>query len=106
MRLSRPLATLRYVLIIPFALASLMSAPAFAETEILIRQAPPPMRAEMMPRERPGYVWDRGHWRWAGNHYEWIPGHWQPAMRGGHWIPGHWAQRGPNWRWVEGHWAR
>ncbi|MDE1166692.1 MAG: YXWGXW repeat-containing protein [Pseudomonas sp.] len=106
MRLFAKVAKLRLALLIPFALASLASMPSFAQTEVIIQQAPPPMRAEMIPAERPGYAWDRGHWRWEGRGYGWVPGHWQPVMHGARWAPGHWQARGPNWRWVEGHWVR
>ncbi|MDR3411450.1 MAG: YXWGXW repeat-containing protein, partial [Formivibrio sp.] len=83
MTLARYLAKLRYILIIPIALASLASMPSYAHADVIIRQAPPPMRAEMVPRARPVYVWDQGHWRWAGRGYAWVPGHWRPVMHGG-----------------------
>ena len=38
----RPLAKLRFVLLAPLALAALVSTPTFAQTEIIIQQAPPP----------------------------------------------------------------
>lgn len=106
MRLARPLAKLRYALLIPLALAALVSTPTFAQSEVIIREAPPPMRVEAVPVERPGYVWDRGHWRYEGRGYAWVPGHWQPVMRNARWEPGHWESRGPNWYWREGHWIR
>jgi hypothetical protein len=106
MRVARPLATLRYALLLPLALAALVSTPTFAQTEVIIRDAPPPMRVEAVPVERPGYVWDRGHWRYEGRGYVWVPGHWQPVMRNARWEPGHWESRGPNWFWIEGHWIR
>ena len=102
----RPLATLRFALLAPLALAAFVSTPTFAQTEIIIQQAPPPPRVEMVPVERPGYAWDRGHWRWEGGGYGWVPGHWQPVMRHARWEPGHWEAHGPNWYWREGHWIR
>ena len=36
-----PLAKLRYALLIPMAFAALVSTPTFAQTEVIIRQAPP-----------------------------------------------------------------
>jgi hypothetical protein len=106
MSAARSLAKWRYALIIPFALAALAGTPAYAQTEIIIQQAPPPMRAEPIPPERSGYAWDRGHWRWDGRAYAWMPGHWQPVRRNAHWRPGHWVARGPNWFWMEGRWVR
>jgi len=94
------------LLLVPVTLAALASAPAFAQQVVIVQQAPPPMRMEVMPSPRPGYVWDQGHWRWEGRGYVWMPGHWQPVRYGAHWRPGHWQARGPNWYWVEGHWAR
>ncbi|ARB27177.1 YXWGXW repeat-containing protein [Pseudomonas tolaasii] len=98
------LAKLRYALLVPLAFTALVSTPGFAETEVIIRQAPPAERVEVIPAERPGYAWDRGHWRWEGGAYAWVPGHWQPVERNGRWEPGHWESRGPNWYWREGHW--
>ncbi|WLI09337.1 MULTISPECIES: YXWGXW repeat-containing protein [Pseudomonas] len=101
-----PLAKLRCALFAPLAFAAFVSTPAFAQTEVIIREAPPPQRVEMVPVERPGYAWDRGHWRWEGRGYAWVPGHWQPVMRNARWEPGHWEAHGPNWYWREGHWIR
>ncbi|OAE11441.1 hypothetical protein AZH11_20360 [Pseudomonas simiae] len=101
-----PLAKLRYALLVPLAFAALVSTPTFAQTEVIIRQAPPAERVEVIPAGRPGYAWDRGHWRWERGAYAWVPGHWQPVQRNARWEPGHWESRGPNWYWREGHWIR
>ncbi|MBU6488368.1 MAG: YXWGXW repeat-containing protein [Burkholderiales bacterium] len=88
-----------------FAIAA--SAPASADEVVLVApHAPPPVRYEVVPARRAGYVWDRGHWRWQRGGYVWVPGHWQRVRIGYHWVPGHWVQRGPNWAWIPGHWAR
>ncbi|MDD1966462.1 YXWGXW repeat-containing protein [Pseudomonas putida] len=105
MRVPRSLARLGYALLIPVALAALASTPSYAQ-EIIIRQAPPPMRMEPVPGGRPGYAWDRGHWRWEGRGYVWAPGHWQRVRPNARWQPGHWVARGPNWYWIEGRWVR
>jgi hypothetical protein len=101
-----PTFAVKAALAIITAVATLASVPAFAQAVIIAPSPPPPMRTEVVPVARPGYVWDGGHWRWAGRGYEWVPGHWRPVRVGAHWVPGHWVQRGPNWRWIEGHWAR
>jgi hypothetical protein len=106
MRVPPSLAKLRYALIIPLAVAALASTPVYARTEVIIQQAPPPVRMEPIPGARPGYAWDRGHWRWQGRGYAWVPGHWQPVRRNARWEPGHWEARGPNWYWIEGRWVR
>lgn len=106
MSAARSLAKFRYALIIPFALAALASTPTYAREEIIIREAPPPMRVEPVPGPRQGYAWDQGHWRWQHGGYVWVPGHWQPMRYNGRWQPGHWEARGPNWYWIEGRWVR
>ncbi len=68
---------------------------------------PPPERVEVIPPlPGPGFVWDRGHWRWEGGAHVWVPGHYirlphPGAVR----IPGHWVQL-PNgrYRFVPPHW--
>ncbi|MFK3794852.1 MULTISPECIES: YXWGXW repeat-containing protein [unclassified Pseudomonas] len=106
MSAARSLAKLRYALLIPVALATLASTPTYAREEIIIRQAPPPVRMEPVPVARPGYAWDQGHWRWQRGQYVWVPGHWQPVRHNARWQPGHWEARGPNWYWIEGRWVR
>jgi len=106
MSAARSLAKFRYALIIPFALAALASTPTYAREEIIISEAPPPMRVEPVPGPRQGYAWDQGHWRWQHGGYVWVPGHWQPMRDNGRWQPGHWEARGPNWYWIEGRWVR
>jgi len=106
MSAARSLAKFRYALIIPFALAALASTPTYAREEIIIREAPPPMRVEPVPGPRQGYAWDQGHWRWQHGGYVWVPGHWQPMRYNGRWQPGHWEAHGPNWYWIEGRWVR
>lgn len=106
MKLLLPLDRLKFALLLPVALMGALSAPVYAQTEVIIRDAPPPMRVEAIPAERAGYVWDRGHWRHDGRGYFWQPGHWQPVIENARWEPGHWEPRGPNWHWIEGHWIR
>ena len=75
------------------------------EVVIVAPNAPPPVRYEVVPASRVGYVWDRGHWHWEHGRYVWIGGHWEAERVGMQWVPGHWDQRGPNWFWTRGHWA-
>ncbi|MBR8057095.1 YXWGXW repeat-containing protein [Burkholderia dolosa] len=75
------------------------------ELIIVAPHAPPPVRYEIVPAARVGYVWERGHWRWEHGRYVWIGGHWEAERIGMRWVPGHWDPRGPNWVWTRGHWA-
>jgi hypothetical protein len=109
MKVKRSVASLtcsaHAVLVIATTLAALTSVSAFAQKVVVVPTAPPPVRAEVVPRVRPGYAWDGGHWRWAPRGYVWEPGHWRRVRPGYRWAPGHWAQSGPNWRWIDGHWV-
>jgi hypothetical protein len=79
---------------------------AVAQVSVNIRVGPPPLRAEAVPPPRRGYVWDRGHWGWAGGQYAWVAGHWIPDRPGWRWVPGAWGNGPGGWRWGEGHWVR
>ena len=37
-----------------------------ASAVIIVRQAPPPPRAETVPEARRGHLWVPGHWDWRG----------------------------------------
>ena len=41
------------LLLVPMTLAALASAPVFAQQVVIVQQAPPPMRMEVMPGARP-----------------------------------------------------
>ncbi|NVN40843.1 YXWGXW repeat-containing protein [Ameyamaea chiangmaiensis] len=64
----------------------------------------PPLRAEVMPPPRPGWVWRNGGWDWRGGGYVWIPGQYVRPVGPRHWGPGHWVRRGPSWTWVRPGW--
>ena len=90
-----------------FALgAGLASTPASARAFVDIEIAPPPVREEIVPAPRHGYVWAQGYWNWNGHRHVWVAGHWVRARRGYHWIAPHWEQRGPRWHYEPGIWIR
>jgi hypothetical protein len=88
--------------------ASAIIAPTVASAGILIDVdvAPPPMRVEVVPEARPGFVWAGGFWEWRDGAHVWVPGHWIGERRGWHWAPDHWVQQGPHWHHERGHWER
>jgi hypothetical protein len=51
--------------------------------EVEIYSAPPPGRVEVVPADRPGYVYERGHYAWDGHAYVWSEGRYI-EMRQGH----------------------
>ena len=78
---------------------------AMGETQMVVTQAPPPARVEVMvPAPSPLYIWAPGCWLWR-NGWVWQPGQWvlRPHGRSG-WAPAHWQGRGHEWRYAPGHW--
>lgn len=78
-------------------------APAYAE--VVVAQAPPPPRQEVVVQApSPSHVWVPGRWDWQGQ-WIWTPGYWivrpQPYAV---WTPGHWQPHGYGWVWSPGYW--
>jgi len=92
----------RWILLLGLALAS---ASTVAQT-IVIREAPPPPRHELVPPPRPGYIWTPGRYTYQGRHYVWVEGSWMRARPGYRYHPGGWEHRGRGWGWREGGWGR
>jgi len=68
-----------------FSALTLATAPA-AHAQIYgvitVREAPPPLRAEVVPAPRHGYVWAPGYWSWQGHHHVWHRGDWVRVAAG------------------------
>jgi hypothetical protein len=85
------------------------AAPAYQPTsgEVIVSQAPPPVRAEAQPPiPGPGFSWVAGYWAWQGGRFVWISGRWEAGHPGTVWEAARWAQQGPYWRFVPGRWRR
>lgn len=82
------------------------ATPAEARTHVTIyaTTAPPPLRHEIVPAPRRGYVWVPGAWEWSHRHYAWHKGHWVRARHGYHYVPPRWEHEGKRWRHYDGHW--
>ena len=88
---------------------TLAAAPAaYAQIHgvITVREAPPPMRAEVVPAPRRGYVWTPGYWNWQGRHHVWHNGTWVRARPGYVYAAPSWAERDGRWEFRQGRWAR
>jgi len=48
---------------------------------VIVREAPPPPRAERAPQPRHGYTWQAGHWEWKHQHHVWTRGSWVRGKR-------------------------
>lgn len=67
---------------------------------------PPPPRVLVFPKERPGFVWTSGYWRWSGRRHVWVNGRWIRARPGWHWVGAHWEEHRGRYHFVKGYWAR
>jgi hypothetical protein len=80
--------------------------PTVANAQYTARVAPPPPVQEVVPGERPGFVWAPGHYEWRHGHYTWLRGHWLHGREGGVYREPRWIQRGNQWALVGGSWER
>lgn len=84
-----------------FSTATMATAPftpAAAQVNIIFGSPPPPPVYEVVPQQRPGYVWGPGHYRLANNQYVWNPGSWQAARQGYRYVPDTWERTQINGR--------
>lgn len=72
---------------------------------IVVREAPPPPRDEVVPPPRHGYVWAPGHWEYRNHHYVWVRGSWMKERHGYRYSAPVWEQRDGQWVMRPGRWA-
>lgn len=79
--------------------AALLPEQAVAQVNLSINigTAPPPLRYEVIPAPRQGYIWAPGYWDWNGHDHVWRNGHWEHARSG-------YVYRRPEWREDHGKW--
>ena len=89
-----------------FVVLSGAMAPAMSQINLSvdINTAPPPPRVEVIPAQRPGYLWAPGYWRWEGNRHIWVGGRWMEARRGYHYVGEHWELRNGRHHFEPGRW--
>ena len=72
--------------------------------ELEINTAPPPERYEAVPAERPGYVYEHGHYKWDGHAYVWSDGRYVEARKGHSYVQPSIEHRGEHYYYRSGHW--
>ncbi|MGO4377594.1 YXWGXW repeat-containing protein [Pseudoduganella sp. RAF53_2] len=100
---------MKKLLLAAMAAASLGSAalPLAASADVLVvRTAPPPMRDEVVPAAREGYVWTPGYWRYNGHRYVWTHGKYVRERHGYYWREPAWKENNGRWEFTRGNWAR
>ncbi len=98
----------RKILLASLVASSFASVPlaSYAQRTVIIREAPPPPREEVMPGARRGHVWAPGHWQWRNGRHVWVAGHWLRARQGHRWVADTWVQRDGRWAYQAGRWER
>ena len=72
--------------------------------EVEINTAPPPARVEVVPAERPGFIYERGHYTWDGHAYVWTEGRYIEARPGHTYEQPLIERRGEHYVFRSGHW--
>lgn len=89
-------------------LGSVMAAALFAavpaSATVWVSVGPPPVRYEVVPAPRVGWVWAPGYWGWRHGHHVWVRGHWVRERVGYVYAGPHWVAVGPRWVFVPGRW--
>jgi hypothetical protein len=82
-----------------------ITLPAAADV-VVVREAPPALRAERVPEPRRGYTWINGHWEWRNNHHVWVRGTWVRNRHGYYYNQPTWVERDGRWEMQRGAWRR
>lgn len=84
----------------------LLPVPASAQVGMYLDIAPPAPRHEVIPADRPGYVWQQGYWDWRNGRHVWVRGHWVRERPGMYWHPNRWVERDGRYYFEKGRWDR
>ncbi|MFD2271134.1 hypothetical protein ACFS07_08310 [Undibacterium arcticum] len=71
---------------------------------VIIGNAPPPVRYEVVPAPRRGQEWAPGYWNWNGGRHVWTAGHWERVRVGQYYQRPEWQQDNDGWRLNRGGW--
>jgi WXXGXW repeat (2 copies) len=93
-----------------FALVvTLLSATSFAQFQITVAIAPPPLPVYEQPVcPGDGYLWTPGYWAYDSDFddYYWVPGTWVMAPEVGFlWTPPYWGWNGAAFAFYDGYWG-
>jgi len=97
---------IRKILLAAMLAASIGSVTVPASAAIIVQVAPPPLREEVAPSPRRGYVWVAGHWGWRNQHHQWVKGTWIRERRGYVYNQPTWVEREGRWHMESGSWRR
>jgi len=81
-----------------------MSASARTNVDLVVNFGPPPLRYEVVPAPRVGFVWVPGYWDWRYSRHYWVAGHWVRHRPGYLYEPARWVDRGGHWYYHRAAW--
>jgi hypothetical protein len=98
----------RLAVCLVLVLAALGGSLAFAQVQISVGVAPPPIAVfDQPPCPGDDYIWTPGYYQYGNYGYYWVQGQWViPPSAGLLWTPGYWGFAGRRFTWYEGHWGR
>lgn len=82
----------------------LFGASAYAQVNIYVSIAPPPLQQEIVPIVSPGYIWAPGYWAWNGDRHIWVPGREIHQRAGYRWESDRWDERDGRYYRTAGSW--
>ena len=88
------------------AFLALPFASSFAQVDISVNVAPPPLPVvEQPPAPAEGYIWTPGYWGYDSDYY-WVPGVWvAPPTVGLLWTPSWWGWNNGAYVFNQGYWG-
>jgi hypothetical protein len=104
--MKRILSTAAAAIVLASAAFIPSQASAQVGVNVVIGNAPPPPRYEVVPSARRGYEWAPGYWNWNGRRHVWTRGHWERARAGHYYQHPEWQQGNEGWRLNRGGWQQ
>ncbi len=98
---------IRKILLAAMVATSLGTAAIPATSAVVyVQTAPPPMRTEVVPSARRGYVWAPGYWNWKNKKHHWVAGSWVRERRGYSYNEPRWVESNGRWSQERARWTR
>lgn len=90
------------------SLSALAPSSASAQVGFTVNVAPPPVRYQVEPAPRRGYVWVLGYWNWSAERgrHNWVPATWVRERPGYYYNQPQWVEREGRWELQRGRWNR